>query len=72
MADKITEFLAMGGHGAFIWPAYIVAAVVLTGLLIVSIKNARNQERILKQLRAARRGARTGAQSGARNGDDAR
>ena len=58
MAEQITDFLSMGGHGAFIWPAYIIAAFVLTGLLIVSIADTRRQERVLKQLRAARRSAR--------------
>ncbi|MGY8958197.1 MAG: heme exporter protein CcmD, partial [Alphaproteobacteria bacterium] len=45
----------MGGHGAFIWPAYFIAAIVLTALLIISIADTRRQELVLKQLRAARR-----------------
>ena len=48
----------MGGHGAFIWPAYIIAAIVLTALLFISIADTRRQERVLKQLRVARRSAR--------------
>ncbi|MBT5108521.1 MAG: heme exporter protein CcmD [Rhodospirillaceae bacterium] len=56
MSEQITEFLAMGGHGAFIWPAYLIATVVLLGLLIASIRTMRDQERVLQQLRAVRRG----------------
>ena len=56
MSERITEFLAMGGHGAFIWPAYLIATVVLLGLLILSVRNMRDQECVLQQLRAARRG----------------
>jgi heme exporter protein D len=29
----LTEFVAMGGHGAFVWPAYAIAAIVLFGVL---------------------------------------
>jgi heme exporter protein CcmD len=46
----------MGGHGAFIWPAYLIAAAVLLGLLVVSIRDMRAQEHVLQQLRAVRRG----------------
>jgi heme exporter protein D len=59
MADQITDYLSMGGHGAFIWPAYFIAVIVLTALLIISIADTRRQELVLKQLRAARRSART-------------
>ena len=56
MLEKISECLAMGGHGAFIWPAYLIAAAVLLGLLVVSIRDMRAQEHVLQQLRAVRRG----------------
>ncbi len=31
---EITEFLNMGGHAGFIWPAYGIVAIVLVGLFI--------------------------------------
>lgn len=33
----VSTFLGMGGHAAFVWPAYAVAAVVLIALLLVSV-----------------------------------
>jgi len=29
----MTEFFAMGGYGAYVWPAYILSALGLGGLL---------------------------------------
>ena len=54
--EKITEFLAMGGHGAYIWPAYGITTIVLLAVLVVSIRHMRGQEHLLQQLRATRRG----------------
>jgi heme exporter protein CcmD len=34
--DRIAAFLAMGGHGGFVWGAYGTAAVVLVALLVAS------------------------------------
>jgi heme exporter protein CcmD len=31
-------FLSMGGHGAYIWPAYAVAVLALGGLLLASLR----------------------------------
>jgi heme exporter protein D len=56
MSEQVTEFLAMGGHGAFIWPAYGIATFVLLAVLVVSIRHMREQEHLLQHLRAARRG----------------
>jgi len=54
--EQITEFLAMGGHGAYIWSAYGITTIVLLAVLGVSIRHMRGQEYLLQQLRAARRG----------------
>lgn len=32
----MTEFLAMGGYGSFVWPAYGVTALVVLGLVVWS------------------------------------
>jgi len=34
----MSQFFAMGGYAAFVWPAYGVAAVVLIGLLVQSLR----------------------------------
>ena len=51
----MSEFFEMGGYGAFIWPAYGAAAVLMTGVLILSWKSMRQREALVKSLRAGRR-----------------
>jgi len=53
----MSEFFHMGGHGIFIWPAYLIAAAVLVGILTHSIITLRQRERQLETLRRERRGA---------------
>ena len=50
----MAEFFAMGGYAAYIWPAYGVAALVLLGLLVASIKGLRAHEATLKALEGSR------------------
>ncbi len=50
------EYLAMGGHGAFIWPAYLAAAAVMAGLLVASLRALRARQAELDALEARRRG----------------
>lgn len=50
----MSEFLAMGGYAAFIWPAYGVATAVLAGLLAFSIRTMRQREALVDSLRASR------------------
>lgn len=50
----MSEFLAMGGYAAFIWPAYGVATVVLVALLVFSIRTMRQREALVYSLRASR------------------
>ncbi len=52
--EAIAEFFAMGGHGAFIWPAFAVAAVVMGALLVVSLRQARANQAGLDRLQATR------------------
>ena len=51
--DDIAGFLAMGGYGQFVWPAYGVAAIILVGLLVASIVRLRREERVLEALTAS-------------------
>ncbi len=51
----MSEFLEMGGYGAFIWPAYGAAAILMAGVLIQSWKSMRQREALVESLRAGRR-----------------
>lgn len=51
----MSDFFEMGGYGAFIWPAYAAAAVLLAGLLAVSWRTMRRREALVESLRANRR-----------------
>jgi heme exporter protein D len=55
-SDKqaMSEFFAMGGHAAFIWPAYGITAVLLGGLLVLSLKSMRQREALVESLRGHR------------------
>lgn len=60
----INSYLDMGGYAAYVWPAYGLAAIVMVGLLLTSLRSLRAREAELKLLqdsipgRAARRAAR--------------
>lgn len=51
----MSAYLAMGGHGAFIWPSYAISAVVLIALAVVSWRRARVAQRDLDRLDRGRR-----------------
>ena len=38
----MSSFFAMGGHAAYIWPAYAVAGLVLGGIAVVGVAVAIN------------------------------
>ena len=50
----MSEFFAMGGYAAFIWPAYAVATLLLFGLLALSVKSMREREALVESLRSSR------------------
>lgn len=53
----MSEFLAMGGHGPFVWGAYAVALVVLGGLGLASWRAQAAAKAAVARLEAmARRG----------------
>jgi len=51
----ITHALALGGYGAYVWPAYGFAAIVLIGLFIAARRRLRRAERDAEAMRAALR-----------------
>ena len=50
----MSDFLAMGGYAAYIWPAYAVTVAMLAGTLIATLADLRRREATLKALEAAR------------------
>jgi heme exporter protein D len=54
----LTDFLAMGGYAAYVWPAYGFAAVVLIALLVQSWRSARRRDAELERVRRLARPAR--------------
>lgn len=57
--DGLAEFFSMGGYASYIWPAYIIAGVIMVGVLATSVRDLRRNEGTLESLRAERRGAFT-------------
>ncbi len=49
MSNTLAEFFAMGGYAGFIWPAYGIAALVLIGLLAVSLQQLRQAREMLRR-----------------------
>ena len=47
----------MGGYAYFVWPAYLIAGLILAVLMGVSLRDLRRQETALQILRSQRRGA---------------
>lgn len=56
----MSDFFAMGGYGAYVWPAFGFAGAVLLGLLLQSWRTARRRAAELEQLRADLRPGRAG------------
>jgi heme exporter protein D len=48
MSQTLADFFAMGGYAGFIWPAYGIAALVLIGLLAVSLHQLRGAREALR------------------------
>ena len=48
--DSLDAFLAMGGHGPFVWSAYAIAAVVVVYNLVWPIVVQRKQKSALRKI----------------------
>lgn len=46
----MTQFLAMGGYGAFVWPAYGVTALGLGGAIVLTLRAYFRARRIFAKL----------------------
>lgn len=51
--ERLTEFLEMGGYAVFVWPAFGLAAVVMVGLLVATLRQLRRRRRELAELEAS-------------------
>jgi len=51
--QALSDYLAMGGYAAFVWPAYGAAAVVLIAFAIDSWWRVKRAEAALRRLEAA-------------------
>jgi heme exporter protein D len=48
--EKLTEVLAMGGYGAYVWPCYAAAALVMGWLAFSSYRNMQRAKHRLAEL----------------------
>ena len=64
--EQIAEYLSMGGYAAFVWPAFAVAAAVMTALALVSRRGLRARQTELEALQSARAEAAAGTGTGDR------
>ena len=51
--DSLATYFQMGGYAWFVWPAYLITATVMTGLVVFSLGALRRDRKILKALEAA-------------------
>jgi heme exporter protein D len=51
----LSQTLALGGYGAYVWPAYGFAVVVLVGLFVAARRRLARAERDAERMRAALR-----------------
>ena len=58
MMEQVQSFLAMGGYGNFVWPAYALTAVFIIGMLVTTLRRLRALQSELTHLRAPTAGAR--------------
>ena len=49
--ENLTEALAMGGYGIYVWPSFIVAAIIISGMLACSLRSLRRAQKTLKNLK---------------------
>jgi heme exporter protein D len=59
----MSDYFAMGGYAAFVWPAYGLSAIVMIGLVALVWRGLRANEKTLSLLQAARQAANEDPQS---------
>jgi heme exporter protein D len=48
----LTQFFAMGGYAAYVWPAYALAVTILAGMLIATLRTLSARRRVERELAA--------------------
>lgn len=48
----MSEFFAMGGYGAFVWPCFAAVAVVMAALAVTTIRQLRASRATLASIEA--------------------
>ena len=51
--QALTNYLAMGGYAAFVWPAYALATAVMSGLFLQGLRRYRRSQRMLEEIQRA-------------------
>ncbi len=59
--ESVSDFLAMGGYAAYVWPAIGLTLAVLIGFAVTSWRSLARTRRRLALLEAERRGRRRGS-----------
>jgi heme exporter protein D len=50
--EQIESFFAMGGYGAYVWPAYGLTATVMIAFLVTTLRALRSRRKSLDTLQA--------------------
>ncbi len=50
----MSDYFAMGGYAAYVWPAYAVTIIMLVGTLASTLAGLRRREAMVRALEAAR------------------
>jgi len=66
----MAEFFSMGGYGAYVWPSYIMTAVIMAVLLITSLRGLKTTEATFERLKGEARPNKSNNQETS-NGDEA-
>ena len=48
--DSVTDFLAMGRYGAYVWSSYALAVLVMAGLWLSTVARLRKNEALLREI----------------------
>ena len=59
--ESLRSFFAMGGYALYVWPAFLVAALVMAGQVATTLRTLRRREAALAALEARGREPRRGA-----------
>ena len=56
--EALTNYLAMGGYAAWVWPSYGLATLGVLGIVFFTRRSLRDREREFEVLKSERRGNR--------------